>query len=261
MGASFIDYIIGDPVVIPTAHQNSYVEKIVYLPHSYMPHTETCRPISNRALVRAEFGLPENGVVFCCFNNAYKLNPGLFRSRMKLLRAVEGSVLWLSLNNTTAADNLRGEASLAGIDPERLVFANQLPSYADHLARHRLADLFLDTLPYNAHTTASDALWAGLPVLTQMGDTFAGRVAASLLTAVGLPELIARTEAQFAGMAIELSTTPTALAAIKDRLARNRLTMPLFNTSLYIRHLESAYVTMYERHRKGLLPEHIYVPQ
>jgi predicted O-linked N-acetylglucosamine transferase (SPINDLY family) len=261
MGAGFIDYIIADPVLIPEGQQSSYLEKIVYLPDSYMPHTDACRPISDHSFVRAEFGLPEKGVIFCCFNNAYKLNPGRFRSRMRLLRAVEGSVLWLSVNHPTARSHLRAEASVAGIDPGRLVFADQLPSYADHLARHRLADLFLDTLPYNAHTTASDALWAGLPVLTQIGETFAGRVAASLLTAIGLPELIARSEAEFEGTAIELATSPSALAAIKARLAQNRSTMPLFNTPLYTRHLECAYATMYERQQNGLGPEHITVPQ
>ena len=150
----------------------------------------------------------QNGFVFCCFNNVYKLNPAPFRQRMKLLKAVQGSVLWLSETNVTAANNLRGEATAAGVDPDRLVFAGRVPSSADHLARHRLADLFLDTLPYNAHATASDALWAGLPVLTQIGETFAGRVAASLLTAVDLPELITRTPEQFENLAIELATRP-----------------------------------------------------
>jgi protein O-GlcNAc transferase len=183
----------------------------------------------------------------------------LFRARMALLKAVEGSVLWLSEHSTTAVNNLRREAMAAGVDPDRLVFAGRLPSSADHLARHRLADLFLDTLPYNAHATASDALWAGLPVLTQIGDAFAGRVAASLLTAIDLPELIAHTPEQFESRAIELATGPAALAAIKDKLARNRLTTPLFNTDLYTRHIESAYATMLERHRNGLLPDHIHV--
>jgi protein O-GlcNAc transferase len=179
---------------------------------------------------------------------------------MKLLKAVEGSALWLTGGNIAAIDNLRREAMVAGVDPDRLIFADRLPSTADHLARHRLADLFLDTLPYNAHTTASDALWAGLPVLTQMGDTFAGRVGASLLAAIGLPELIAQTQEQFENMAIDLARQPTALAAVRDKLAQNRSTTPLFNTKLYTRHIESAYVTMNERHQNGLPPDHIYVP-
>jgi protein O-GlcNAc transferase len=259
MGADYIDYIIADPTLIPLAAQADYAEKIVYLPHSYMPHDAASRPISDRSFERAEFGLPEKGLVFCCFNNPYKLNPKLFRSRMKILKAVEGSVLWLSELNAAAVNNLRREAIAAGVDPDRLVFASRLPSSADHLARHRLADLFLDTLPYNAHSTASDALWAGLPVLTQIGETFAGRVAASLLTAIGLPELIARTQAQFETMAIELATAPAALAAIKDKLAQNRLTKPLFDTQLYTRHIESAYVTMHQHHQAGLPRDHIHV--
>jgi protein O-GlcNAc transferase len=161
----------------------------------------------------------------------------------------------------TAVDNLRREAVAAGVDPARLVFADRLPSSADHLARHRLADLFLDNLPYNAHTTASDALWAGLPVLTQIGETFAGRVAASLLTAIGVPELIAETPEQFESLAVELATRPELLAAIKAKLAQNRLIEPLFNTRLYTRHLESAYRAMVQRCREGLRPEHIQVPQ
>jgi predicted O-linked N-acetylglucosamine transferase (SPINDLY family) len=261
MGAEYIDYIIADPTLIPASDRQSYMEKVVYLPHSYLPHDDTSRPISDRSFERGEAGLPENGFVFCCFNNAYKLNPELFRSRMKILQAVEGSVLWLSENNATATSNLRKEAVAAGVDPDRLVFATRLPSSADHLARHRLADLFLDTLPYNAHTTASDALWAGLPVLTQIGETFAGRVAASLLTAIGLPELIVQTQEQFESMAIELATRPELMTAIKCKLAENRPTKPLFNTKLYTRHLESAYAAMYQRYQGGLSPDHIYVPE
>ncbi len=261
MGAEYIDYLVADPILVPQAHRASYMEKIAYLPHSYMPHDSASRPVSDRSFERAEFGLPANGFVFCCFNNVYKLNPAPFRQRMKLLKAVQGSVLWLSETNVTAANNLRREATAAGVDPDRLVFAGRVPSSADHLARHRLADLFLDTLPYNAHATASDALWAGLPVLTQIGETFAGRVAAGLLTAVDLPELIARTPEQFENLAIEFATRPDALAAIKARLAQNRATKPLFDTGLYTRHIESAYVAMHRRHQNGLLPDHIYVPE
>jgi protein O-GlcNAc transferase len=261
MGGRYFDYIVADPVLIPASQQNSYSEKIAYLPHSYLPHDDVSRPISERSFERGEFGLPADGFVFCCFNNAYKLNPELFRSRMKLLKAVAGSILWLSEHNATAANNLRKEAAAAGVEPDRLVFAKRLASSADHLARHRLADLFLDTLPYNAHTTASDALWAGLPVLTQIGETFAGRVAASLLNAVGLPELIAATGEQFESMAVELATTPERLSAMKHKLAQNRATQPLFNTKLYTRHLEGAYASMYSRCQNGLLPDHIHVAQ
>ncbi len=261
MGASYMDYIIADPILIPASHRSSYLEKVVYLPHSYLPHDDNGRRISERSFERGEFGLPQNGFVFCCFNNAYKLNPDLFRSWMKLLRAVEGSVLWLSENNATATTNLRREAAAAGVDPDRLVFAGRVPSPEDHLARHRLADLFLDTLPYNAHTTASNALLAGLPVLTQIGETFAGRVAASLLTAIGLPELIVQTEERFESMAIELATRPEQMAAIKRRLAENRVTKPLFDTNLYTRHIESAFATMYQRYQGGVARDHIHVAE
>jgi protein O-GlcNAc transferase len=260
MGAGYIDYIIGDRFVIPSAQQGSYREKVVYLPHSYMPHDDGSRVISDRAFARREFGLPEQGFVFCCFNNAYKLNPDIFRIWMRLLKAVEGSVLWLSEINITAADNLRKEAIGGGVSPERIVFAKRLPSSADHLARHRLADLFLDTLPYNAHTTASDALWTGLPVLTQIGPTFAGRVAASLLHAIDLPGLITETPEAYQRLAIDLAMHPEKLAATKQKLAENRVASPLFDTRLFTKHLESAYIAMYQRHQAGLAPDRIIIP-
>jgi len=257
MGAEYIDYIVADPVLVPEQHRAHYQEKVVWLPHSYLPHDAASRAISEQRVARHEFGLPERGFVFCCFNNAYKLNPRLFASRMRILQAVEGSVLWLSRDNDTAVENLRKEAAAAGVDPARLIFADRVPSSSEHLARHRLADLFLDTLPYNAHTTASDALWTGLPVLTQVGETFAGRVAASLLTAIDLPELIAETEPQFERLAIEFATDPARLAAVAAKLAQNRFTRPLFDTSLYVGHLEQAYAAMLRRHREGLSPDHI----
>jgi protein O-GlcNAc transferase len=260
MGASYIDYIIGDPIVIPALQQDSYREKVVYLPHSYMPHDDKSRIISDRTFGRSEFGLPEQSFVFCCFNSPYKLNPSIFRLWMKLLKSVEGSVLWLSENNTPAADNLRKEAIGLDVNPERIVFAKRLTSSADHLARHRLADLFLDTLPYNAHTTASDALWAGLPVLTQIGNTFAGRVAGSLLNAINLPELITETPEEYERLAIDLAMHTERLATIKQKLVENRLSTPLFDTKLFTRHIEAAYIAMYERYQAGLAPDHIVVP-
>ena len=259
MGAGYFDYIIGDPILIPVSHQNSYVEKVIYLPHSYLPHDNESRIISDKSFERREFGLPDNGFIFCCFNNAFKYNPQVFHIWMNLLKAVDRSVLWLSENNA-AANNLKKEALIAGVSPDRLVFAKRLPSAADHLARHRLAGLFIDTLPYNAHTTASDALWAGLPVLTQIGETFAGRVGASLLNAIGLPELITTTPEAYERMAIDLATHPEKLAAIKRKLAENRLTTPLFDTKLFTKHIEAAYAAMYERHQAGLAPDHIVVP-
>jgi predicted O-linked N-acetylglucosamine transferase (SPINDLY family) len=259
MGADFIDYIIADPVLIPPSHQYGYVEKVAYLPHSYLPHDATSRHASERVLERAEFGLPERGFVFCSFNAAYKFNPDLFRSWMRILETVGGSVLWLSQPNGAACSNLRKEAAAAGIDPDRLVFAQPLPSLADHIARQRLADLFLDAWPYNAHTAAGDALWAGLPVLTRIGETFAGRVAGSLLTALGLPELITESRQQYENLAINLATDSSTHAAIRDKLAHNRCSAALFDTSLYTRQLENLYQQMHRRLHAGASPDHLYV--
>jgi protein O-GlcNAc transferase len=209
---------------------------------------------------RREAGLPEIGFVFCCFNNNYKLTPDVFSLWMRLLHRVEGSVLWLLEDNAAAAANLRREAAARDIDPSRLVFAPRA-DLPDHLARHRLADLFLDTLPVNAHTTASDALWAGLPVLTCVGEAFAGRVAASLLHAAGLPELVTDRQVDFERLAVELATQPARLGSVKDKLARNRLTMPLFDTALFTCHLEDAFVAMVERLRNGLAPDNMHIPR
>jgi protein O-GlcNAc transferase len=257
MGAPYIDYIIADEIVIPQGQRRFYSEKIAFLPNSYFVN-DAKRPIAARTFTRAALGLPSAGFVFCCFNSNYKIAPPVFDSWMRILERVEGSVLWLFQENAQAADNLMKEASARGVKPERLVFAGRMP-HADHLARHRAADLSLDTLPYNAHTTASDALWAGLPVLTCRGETFAGKVAASLLNAIGLPELITTTSADYERLAIELATNPDKLAAITRKLAANRLTTPLFDTRLFTRHIEAAYVAMYERHQAGLAPDHIAI--
>src|SRR6266436_2850115 len=192
MGARYIDYILADRFVIPEEKRECYSENVVYLPDSFMAN-DSKRKISERLPRRSEYNLPETGFVFCSFNNSYKIVPQIFNIWMRLLRRLDNSVLWLSNTNETAIRNLRREAQNRGVDPSRLVFAQRVALNEDHLARHELADLFLDTLPYNAHTTASDALWAGLPVLTCLGETFAGRVAASLLNAINLPELIATT--------------------------------------------------------------------
>ena len=258
MGASYIDYIIADPIVLPRSHQRHYSEKIVYLPNSYQAN-DAGRSISGRIFTRAECGLPSAGFVFCCFNNNYKLTPQILDRWIRMLNSAQHSVLWLLEDNATAVANLRKQAAARGIDPARLVFAGRMP-LPDHLARHRLADLFLDTLPYNAHTTASDALWAGLPVLTQIGDTFAGRVAASLLRAIDMPELIAETAEDYERFAIDLAINPEKMRSIKSKLANNRLTAALFDTGLFTRHIEAAYVAMYERHRAGLGRDHILVP-
>ena len=258
MGADYIDYLIADPTLIPPEHIPHYSEKIVYLPHTYQVN-DSHRKISDRGMSRKDAGLPKEGFVFCCFNSNFKITPDVFAVWMRLLQKVEGSVLWLFEGDSTAASNLRQEAKKRGISADRLVFAERM-DLSDHLARYRLADVFLDTLYCNAHTTASDALWAGLPVLTCLGETFAGRVAASLLNAIGLPELIARSHDEYESLALALATDPQRLSAIKQKLAQNRTTHPLFDTALFTRHIESAYAAMWERHQAGLSPDHIHVP-
>jgi predicted O-linked N-acetylglucosamine transferase (SPINDLY family) len=258
MGADWIDYIIADRIVVPAGSEAHYREKIVRLPHSYQVN-DCSRAISPRAFTRAELGLPEAGFVFACFNNGYKITPLMFDCWMRLLRDCDGSVLWLLEDNAMAARNLKSEAAARGIAPERLIFAPRMQA-ALHLARLRLADLFLDTLPYNAHTTASEALWAGLPVLTSMGETFAGRVAASLLHAVGLSEMATTSLPEYEARAREFAQHPERLAAIRQMLAANRLTTPLFDAGQFARHIEAAYTAMYARHRAGFAPTDIDVP-
>jgi len=257
MGADYIDYLIADPTLIPETSQRFYSEKIVYLPDSYQVN-DSQRPISTTPCTRAEEGLPDSAFVFCCFNLSYKITPPVFSSWMRILAQVDGSVLWFLENGPVTTSNLRREAARRGIAPDRLIFAQRLP-LARHLARQKLADLFLDTSPYNAHTTASDALWGGLPVLTCMGDSFASRVAASLLRALDLPELVTESRAAFEQMAVELARDQHRLQALRQRLQRNRLTAPLFDTHSFTRHLESAYNTMVQRHQAGLAPDHIQV--
>ena len=258
MGAEYIDYIIADRIVIPERSASSIRKKLSLLPNSLSSQRSQAL-ISDKTFTRAECRIATQGFVFCCFNNNYKITPRVFDCWMRILKQVEGSVLWLLEDNATAASNLRKEAVARGVNSERLIFAKRMP-LPDHLARHRLADLFLDTLPYNAHTTASDALWAGLPVLTCIGETFAGRVAASLLNAIRLPELITTTLEDYEQLAIDLATHPEKLAIIKRKLAENRLTTPLFDTKLFTKHIEAAYTAMYERHQAGLPPDHIVIP-
>ncbi|HOB67874.1 tetratricopeptide repeat protein [Ottowia sp.] len=252
MGADFIDYLLADRVVIAPQQRAHYSEKIIYLPHSYQVNDDR-REISRRQFTRHELGLPPTGFVFCCFNNNYKILPQVFGVWMDLLHAVPGSVLWLLEDSPTAAKNLRAQAQQRGVNADRLVFAPRIP-LPDHLARHRLADLFLDTAPYNAHTTASDALWAGLPVLTCAGQSFAARVAASLLTALDLPELITDSWPAYRDLAIMLAGHPDRLAGLRRKLEEHRRTRPLFDTRQFARDLESAYQSMHERRQKGLPP-------
>jgi predicted O-linked N-acetylglucosamine transferase (SPINDLY family) len=256
MGAPYIDYLIADPTFIPDEHQQHYTEKIAYLPDSYQVN-DSHRQISERQFTRSEVGLPDAGFVFCCFNNNFKITPDVFDIWMQLLKRIDGSVLWLFEDNTQAKQNLLNEAIKRGITANQLVFAPRM-DLPDHLARHRLADLFLDTFYCNAHTTASDALWADLPVLTCLGKTFAGRVATSLLNAIGLTELITHSHEEYQALAVELATRPEKLDSIKRLLAHNRITHPLFNAALFTRHIENAYILMQARHQSSLLPDHIY---
>lgn len=258
LGATYLDYIIADRTVIPEAHRPFYTEKVVYLPNCYQANDRN-KPIATRNFSRAECGLPPEGSVFCCFNNAYKITPDIFDCWMRILNHVEGSVLWLLEDASSAAAHLRREATSRGVSADRLVFAGRMP-LPEHLARHRCADLFLDTLPYGAHTTASDALWASLPVLTCRGETFAGRVCASLLNGLQMPELVTATLQDYERLAIELASDPQKLASIKQKLSDNRLRTPLFDTELFTRHIEAAFGAMVERHRAGLAPDHIVVP-
>jgi protein O-GlcNAc transferase len=252
MGANYLDYIIADQFVIPENSRSFYTENIVYLPDTYWP-TDSGRSIRAHAPTRKEAGLPETGFVFCCFNQNYKIAPHVFDVWMRLLHQVEGSVFWLVEDNASAARNLQQEAERRGVAPDRLIFAPRV-GLDDYLARFRLADLFLDTLPYNAHTVASDALLAELPVVTCAGSSFAGRVAGSLLNAVGLPELITATLEDYESLALKLARDRDMLSQIVAKLTRNRRSFPLFDTRRFCRHIESAYHTMWQRHQRGEPP-------
>ena len=254
LGAHHIDYIVADSTVVREEHRRFFTEQVVWLPDSYFASDDR-RAISPRMPTRRECGLPEAGFVFCSFNNSYKITPTMFQLWMRLLQATPNSILWLRQVGPIAMANLRREAERHGVSPQRLVFASRVAENADHLARQRQADLFLDTLPYNAHTTASDALWAGLPVLTCLGETFAGRVAASLLRAIGLPELVAESLKEYEALALKLAHDPALLVAIKAKLGRHREVYPLFDTARFTRHIEAAYVTMWERYQRGMPPE------
>ena len=257
-GADCIDYIIGVKVLIPKENQKDYSEKIIYLPNSYLVNDST-KKISKKIFTREELGLPKEGFVFCCFNKYYKITPSIFDIWMRLLKKVEGSVLWLTEDNFEGAKNLQKEANQRGVDSNRLIFARHMPSLADHLVRYKAADLFIDTIPYNAITTASDALWAGLPVLTRTGESFSSRVGASLLSSIGLSELITKTEKEYETLAIELATNPERLKQIKKKLEKNKLIKPLFNTKLFTKNIESAYTMMHEKYLKNLPLENIEI--
>jgi protein O-GlcNAc transferase len=257
MGGDFMDYLLADPVIVPPQTRAHYSEKIAYLP-SYQAN-DSKRPIAEKHFSRAELGLPADGAVFCCFNASYKITPQTFGSWMRILAAVPGSVLLLLGGDAVKERNLREHAAAHGIAPQRVVFGARLGN-AEYLARYRAADLFLDTLPYNAGTTASDALWAGLPVLTCPGESFAARVAASVLESAGLPELVVKDMAAYERLAIELATDPGRLGSLKRKLAENRATCALFDTPRLTRNLEALYSRMYERYQQGLPPDHLCLP-
>ena len=258
LGLPYIDYILADRIVIPEGERACYDEKVVWLPETYWVN-DSARAIAAETPSRADCGLPDSGFVFCNFNSSYKLTPGTFAGWMRILQQTPGSVLWLLAGNNPAyADNLRREAQASGIDPARLVFAAPVSS-AQHLARLKLAGLSLDNLPYNAHTTAADVLWAGVPIITCPGTTWPGRVAASLLSAIGLDDLICETIPDYEALAVKLARSPEQLQAIKDRLGRNRTTTPLFDTARFARHMEAAYTEMAARHRRGEAPAHFEV--
>lgn len=254
MGAPYMDYLIADRVLIPPGREAHYTEKIVRLPHTYQVN-DTKRTISPTIYTRGTLNLPPESFVFCCFNNSFKITPQTFASWMRILKAVDASVLWLLEDTPVATRNLQAQAQALGVAASRLVFGPRMP-LAEHLARHRCADLFLDTLPCNAHTTTSDALWAGLPVLTLPGESFAARVSASLLKAIGLPELIADTPAHYEQLAISLATQTGVLQGLRDRIQAHRLRTPLYDTPLFTHHMERAYVQMHRRQREGLPPDH-----
>jgi protein O-GlcNAc transferase len=253
-GPNHCDYILADPFIIPEGDRSCYAEQVVYLPDTFMV-TDRTRKIAARTPSRKEAGLPDSGLVFCCFNNSFKITPDVFDVWMRLLGAIEGSVLWLSAANTSAPEHLRREAEQRGVSADRLIFAPRTPLIEDHLARLQLADLFLDTLYYNAHVTACDALWAGVPVLTCAGATYASRVAGSLLSALGLPELTTHSLSEYEAQALRLARHPDELAALRAKLARHRECYPLFDTERFTRHIESAYTTMWERSQRGEQPQ------
>ena len=257
MGAPYIEYMIADETTIPEQHRRYYSEKIIYLPGSYQPN-DAGRYISNASFTREQLALPPDGFVFCCFNGCWKILPPVFDVWMRLLKQVPSSVLWLLADSEAAVRALKDAASARGVDSNRLVFAPRV-ALPEHLARHKYADLFLDTLPCNAHTTASDALWGGVPVLTQIGETFAGRVAASLVRAAGLSELVVSTIEAYEAMALDLAREPAKLRQYKERLRANRLSCALFDTKKFTTNIESAFTAMWQRYQAGLKPEHIHV--
>lgn len=255
LGTNFIDYLVADNTLIPEEHQSFYSEKIIYMPDVYQVNDRS-RKLASLNDSRADHELPDNCFVFCCFNNNWKITPDVFDIWMRLLDKVRDSVIWLFEDNATASANLRQAAAIRNVSPNRLVFAKR-KTHSEHLARHRHADLFLDTFYYNAHTTASDALWAGLPMITKLGETYASRVGASLLRAVGLPELVVETTEAYEELALDFALNPEKLFRIKQKLEKSRFEAPLFDTPRFTKNLETAYEAVWARHQAGMAPDHI----
>jgi predicted O-linked N-acetylglucosamine transferase (SPINDLY family) len=257
MGADYIDYIIADSIVIPAESRKYYTEKVIYLPNSYQVNDDS-REISNQIFSKEQLQLPDKGFIYCCFNNNYKITPEVFSIWSEILHAVDGSVLWLLGDTEIAERNLRQSAINEGLNPNRIIFAKRI-STEQHLSRHKLADLFLDTSPYNAHTTASDSLWSGIPLLTKFGNSFAARVAASLLKSVDLPELITYSDSEYIEKAIYFAKNKDELYKIKNKLSLNRDKFPLFNTSLFCKNIEKSFKEIYKRKKEGKRPDHIFI--
>jgi len=257
MGCGYIDYIIADKILIPEDHQKYFTEKIIYLPKSYQVSDQK-RSISKKIIYKKDFNLPEDKFIFCCFNNVTKINPEIFDIWMKILKKNQESILWLLSDNKNVIYNLKLEAEKRGIKKDRLIFCNKLTN-EDHLARYKLADLFLDTIPYNAHVTANDALWCGVPVLTLIGASFASRVGASILNALNMKELIAHSKTEFEDIASSLYKDPKKFKSIKQKLLNNKINTTFFNTKLYTKNLELAYLDIYKKNKKNLKPENIYI--
>ena len=253
MGTLLMDYIIADETIIPAESQKYYAEKVAYM-DCYMPHDDQLK-VADKKFNRQELGLPNDSFVFCGFNNSYKITPQVWDMWMNILKEVPKSVLWLSYRNDSTSKNFLKEAMARGVDSSRIIFAPRMKDVAEHLARLRCADLLLDTYPYNAHTTASAALWAGLPVLTRMGESFASRVAASLLMACRMPELMVQTAEEYQSMAIHLGNNPNEIVDFKKRLHDYKDNNPLFNSAIYTRKLENLFCQMYERSQSGLTPQ------
>jgi predicted O-linked N-acetylglucosamine transferase (SPINDLY family) len=258
MGSNYYDYLVAGQTMIPDKNQKYFVEKIIYLPSYQVNDSKESPP--EVFFTRQDLGLPEKGFVFCCFNNTYKITPTTFDSWARILKCVDKSILLIIVDNESAKENLTKEITLRGVKPERLIFGERL-ARPEYLARYRVADLFLDTSPYNAGTTASDALRMGLPVLTLKGNSFNSREAASVIGSLNMPELITTSQKEYESLAIELATDLEKLKIIKDKLLGNLSTAPLYDTPKFTKNLESAYSEMYDRYQKGLDPDHIYVEQ